>query len=840
MSDELFQQVLKRFRLPPAVGDEPLMRAGAEDVLTALAHFAELLPADERPTDALELLEFAASTNAFEPLRLERGLPATVVFYAAVHPAYFTGEGRIGGAAWRLCYTDGGAVGPSPVRERLLDEVIRLAEAMHDKNPFGEVPFDGGKTVILQEGARFQAMTALYGDAGMASFNLAKGGIRYYASGGSGLAQDWQATVARPASAAVDAEEKRAALRRWAASSALAGVLAHAYIGGPDMRMGEEEMAWVDAAAAEIGAARRMRQHPAVTGLAAAAGGFPHQAWELTGRTVAASLKEALRHPGMTRYGLPPAGYPARPIRVLIQGFGDVGGSVARLLTEESPDQGAGAEHGGGAFWPRSGQRRGVVTPADGGRREQGAGRGDARGDALAFRIAGVADELGAIYRTEGLDAAELLRLRQLRRPIVEYTAPLDALWVAAPSEADRARPEFRGTDSRELILQEADVFIPAAIPNVIDDSVARRLRVRLVAEGANNAVAPRTEEILHEQEVLYLPGQALNWGGVKGSTLEALFRELTKRTLPFVQVEERVREALAPFGPAVDAGWAVELLRSGLSGPPLVLETGEDLRRAFAVAVLEDLARSNIRWLMNDLVASRYERPPLERMRALARTIRARKVQLLSLIELGLGAEFFAPATTLARQKSLLDDRLKELLSDTGHGGLTATQVVEQRQMLQQLQNDVGNGLSPVFASLLAALDLARQKVMDPDGYSQESLRRDLAILQAHDGSGADASQGVRALDLSRLEDSLYRLQRVHPGANRAEFVRALAGLLRARELSPIARRNAALALAKLGSADAGPCAALLDGLSDPDLSVRATCRWALDQMAIAAAVDR
>jgi glutamate dehydrogenase/leucine dehydrogenase len=782
MNDEVVQRVLKRFRRPVAAGQEPLARAAVGDVLMALAHFAELLPPDERPTDALDLLEFAASTNAFEPLRLVGArhaspLPVTVVFYAAVHPAYFSGEGRIGEAAWRLCYTDGGAIGRSPARERLLDEVIRLAEAMHDKNPFGEVPFDGGKTVIVQEGARFQAVTALYGDAGMASFVLAKGGVRYYASG------------------AVDAVEKIAGLRRWAASSALAGVLAHVYIGGPDMRMGEEEMAWVDDAAAEIGAARRMRQHPAVTGLAAAAGGFPHQAWELTGRTVAASLKEALRHPGMARYGLPPPGYPDRPIRVLIQGFGDVGGSVARLLTEESPD--------------------------------------------LAFRIAGVADEVGAIYRAEGLDAAGLLRLRAARRPIVEYTGPVDALWVAAPSEADRARPEFRGTDSRELILQEADVFIPAAIPNVIDDPVAPRLRVRLVAEGANNAVAPRTEELLHEQGVLYLPGQALNWGGVKGSTLEALFRELTKRTLPFTQVEEQIREALAPLGPAVDTGWAVELLRSGLSGPPLVLETGEDLRQAFAVAVLEDLARSNIRWLMNDLVASRFERPPLQGMRALSRTIRARKVQLLSLIELGLGAEFFRPETTLARQKSLLDDRLKELLSDSGHGGLTATQVVEQRQMLQQLQNDVGNGLSPVFASLLAALDLARQKVMDPDGYSQESLRRDLAILQEGGVPAGGRSAASRPLHLSRLEDSLYRLQRVHPGANRAEFVGALADLLRAPELSPIARRNAALALAKLGSADAGPCEALRDALTDPDLSVRATSRWALDQMAIAA-VDR
>ena len=54
---------------------------------------------------------------------------------------------------------------------------------------------------------------------------------------------------------------------------------------------------------------------------------------------------------------------------------------------------------------------------------------------------------------------------------------------------------------------------------------------------------------------------------------------------------------------------------------------------------------------------------------------------------------------TPLQRLRNLLDDRLTELLSESGDGGLTSTQVVEQRQMLQQLQHDIPNGLSPVFA---------------------------------------------------------------------------------------------------------------------------------------------
>ncbi|HKI37690.1 MAG TPA: hypothetical protein VKA46_37910 [Gemmataceae bacterium] len=752
-TEEAIQAALKRLR-PPAGCAIDAVRDGAAELLAALGHFADLLPDAERPAAALDLLDHVADSNVLHPLRRERRLPVTVVFRPAVHPAYFSGDERIGEAPWRLCYTDGGAIGPSPPRARLLDEATRLAEAMHDKNPFGEVPFDGGKTVLVQEGSHFQAVTALYGDVTMPAFILAKGGVRYYPCG------------------AVSPEDKKEAICRWAASSALAGVLAQRYVGGPDMRMGEEEMAWVEGAVASVAAACPGRLHPVVTGLAAAEGGFPHSAWELTGRTVIASLKEALRHPAMGRYGLSPG----QPIRVLIQGFGDVGGSAARLLIEESPD--------------------------------------------FRFVVAGVADEFGALYRGDGLDVPALLRLRAACRPIVEYAGPRDALWVGQPSEADRARPAYRGTDSRELLLQDADVFIPAAVPDVIDAGLVGKLRVKLVAEGANNAVKPHVEELLHWRGILYLPGQALNWGGVKGSTLEVLFRESTKRTVPFARLEESLRAALAPLGPRVDISWVLELVRSGVHGSPL----GPEEKRSFAVAILEDLARNNTRWLMDELAAARHERPPLEMLRALSRSVRLLKSQLLSLIERGLGAELFAPDTSLARLKRLLDDRLNELPATGGSADLTVTQVAEQRQLLQQLQTDLPNGLSPVLASLLASLDLARQKVMDPDGYAQESLRRDLAVLRRADSPPA------------KLEASLYRLQRVHPGPDRAAFAQALAGLLRERKQSAVVRRNAALALAKIGSADPSHRDALVEALADADLSVCALSRWALHQMAIAA----
>jgi glutamate dehydrogenase/leucine dehydrogenase len=752
VGESVLSRIRKQFRLTKETTDDARLQRGADDIVMALEHFAELLPAVERPAATLDLLDSAAATNAFDPLRIQRDLPVKILFYAHVHPAYFEGDTRIDEAAWRLCYTDGGAVSPSPARARLLDEVIRLAEAMHDKNPFGEVPFDGGKTILLQEGSHFQAVTALFGTLGMSLFILAKGGLRYYSNG------------------PISTDEKRTALERWAQSSVLAGVLAQRYIAGPDMRMGEEEMVWVDAAAREIGTERGLRLHPPVTGLAAEAGGFPHQTWELTGRTVAASLREALHHPGMAYYGLAEH----KPIRVLIQGFGDVGGSVARLLTEEAPTG--------------------------------------------AFQISGIADEFGAVYRAEGLDVPALLRRRAARRPIIEYTGPVDALWINTPSATDEERPGFRGRDGREMIAQESDVFIPAAIPNVVDAALAERLRVKLIAEGANNAVVPKVEDVLHRLRILYLPGQALNWGGVKSSTLEALFRESTKCRLPFIEVEQRVRAALAPLGTAVDLGWTLNWLRSGLPGPPLDSEE----TRAFAIAILEDLARSNTRWLMRELVSSGHQRTPLELVRSLARGVRSLKVQLLSLVEQGLGKEFFDAHTSLPRQMTLLDERLKELLFDAGIDTLTSIQVAEQRQMLQQLQTDLPNGLSPVFASLLAALDLARQKVMDSASYTRSTLEADLQVLRRPDAPPLE------------VETSLSRLQRVHPGLHRVAFTQALARLISEKSLSPILRRNAALALAKLGSGDPHHRRILQDALADPDLSVRAACRWTLHQMAI------
>ncbi len=62
----------------------------------------------------------------------------------------------------------------------------------------------------------------------------------------------------------------------------------------------------------------------------------------------------------------------------------------------------------------------------------------------------------------------------------------------------------------------EADVFAPCALGAVINDATLPRLRVRIVAGGANNQLAePRHGDELERRKILYAPDYVINAGGL-------------------------------------------------------------------------------------------------------------------------------------------------------------------------------------------------------------------------------------------------------------------------------------------------------------------------------------
>lgn len=62
----------------------------------------------------------------------------------------------------------------------------------------------------------------------------------------------------------------------------------------------------------------------------------------------------------------------------------------------------------------------------------------------------------------------------------------------------------------------EADIFSPNALGAIINPETVDRLKVRLIAGGANNQLStPEMGEALNQREVLYVPDYVINGGGI-------------------------------------------------------------------------------------------------------------------------------------------------------------------------------------------------------------------------------------------------------------------------------------------------------------------------------------
>ncbi|MFA6610215.1 MAG: glycogen/starch synthase [Candidatus Omnitrophota bacterium] len=177
---------------------------------------------------------------------------------------------------------------PAKNLDPLLNEGVRLAEAMYYKNPFWEVYFDGGKTIFL--GTR---------EASKEEF-----------------------------------------VKDWVASSILAGSLMKLYIAGPDTEMGYDEMAWIEEEKTDALRQFGMKD----TGLLATTsrdpkvyGTFPHEEWTATSIGVVETMLTALSSDYIrATYNLNTI--ESGKLTLAIMGLGDVGGGNIWYLAKSHPE----------------------------------------------------------------------------------------------------------------------------------------------------------------------------------------------------------------------------------------------------------------------------------------------------------------------------------------------------------------------------------------------------------------------------------------------------------------------------------------------------------------------
>ena len=156
-------------------------------------------------------------------------------------------------------------------------------------------------------------------------------------------------------------------------------------------------------------------------------------------------------------------GWNPEEIRVAVQGFGNAGQHIARLLH------------------------------ADG------------------YRVLAVSDSRGGIYKSDGFDIPSLIHVKNESRKL---TAVYCEESVCEVVEADTITNE-------QLLELDVDLLIPVALENQITKENADRIQAPVIVEVANGPITGDADQILNEKAKLVVPDILANAGGVTVSYFE-------------------------------------------------------------------------------------------------------------------------------------------------------------------------------------------------------------------------------------------------------------------------------------------------------------------------------
>ncbi len=232
----------------------------------------------------------------------------------------------------------------------------------------------------------------------------------------------------------------------------------------PDVYTNPMIMGWM---MDEYSKVRRQRTPAVITGKPIPLGGSLGRD-DATGRGAFYCIKELER-----RKGWQPA-----DVRVAVQGFGNAGQHVARLLH------------------------------ADG------------------YRIVAISDSKGGIYRQQGLDIPRAIDLKNTRTAVGEVYAQRSVCacsvcgCVECHCDADDAASGNVITNEQLLEL-DVDLLIPAALENQITRENAERVVAPVIVEIANGPTTSEADDMLVNKETLVVPDILANAGGVTVSYFE-------------------------------------------------------------------------------------------------------------------------------------------------------------------------------------------------------------------------------------------------------------------------------------------------------------------------------
>ncbi len=127
------------------------------------------------------------------------------------------------------------------------------------------------------------------------------------------------------------------------------------------------------------------------------------------------------------------------------------------------------------------------------------------------YKVVAVSDSRGGIYRKNGFDIDSLIQTKNETR---ELKAVYCEGSVCEAVEAD-------AVDNEEILVLDVDILIPAALSGVVSENNAGDLRARTILELANGPIDDAADAILAEKGARVIPDILANAGGVTVSYFE-------------------------------------------------------------------------------------------------------------------------------------------------------------------------------------------------------------------------------------------------------------------------------------------------------------------------------
>lgn len=180
-----------------------------------------------------------------------------------------------------------------------------------------------------------------------------------------------------------------------------------------------------------------------------------------------------------------------QPLTVAIQGFGNVGSNIAKILFQNG------------------------------------------------YQVIAVSDVKGAIYdsKKNGFNI-DLVRECRLQKGFL-------AGCYCIGSVCDLAKKYEDGViNNQELLELDVDILIPAALENVITKDNAGKIKAKIVFEMANGPTTPEADEILNKRGILVVPDVLANSGGVTVSFFE-WYQNIHEERWSLEKVNEKLKEKM-------------------------------------------------------------------------------------------------------------------------------------------------------------------------------------------------------------------------------------------------------------------------------------------------------